>query len=123
MISEIANRVLVMYKGEIVEQGLAKEIFENPQHTYTQALIASRPSLDFRLKRLPTIQDFLEKIPEQKLSILLNTIHPSENDGPGTERQKEMMKKLGGFTIPGINLYRARLDMEYLLEYVNKFNL
>lgn len=69
------------------------------------------------------VQDFLEKIPEQKLSILLNTIHPSENDGPGTERQKEMMKKLGGFTIPGINLYRARLDMEYLLEYVNKFNL
>lgn len=61
LISEIANRVLVMYKGEIVEQGLAKEIFENPQHTYTQALIASRPSLDFRLKRLPTIQDFLEK--------------------------------------------------------------
>jgi len=61
LISEIANRVLVMYKGEIVEQGLAKTIFENPQHKYTQALIASRPSLDFRLKRLPTIQDFLEE--------------------------------------------------------------
>jgi peptide/nickel transport system ATP-binding protein len=61
LISEIANRVLVMYKGEIVEQGLAKTIFENPQHKYTQALIASRPSLEFRLKRLPTIQDFLEE--------------------------------------------------------------
>lgn len=61
LISEIANRVLVMYKGEIVEQGLAKTIFENPQHKYPQALIASRPSLDFRLKRLPTIQDFLEE--------------------------------------------------------------
>jgi peptide/nickel transport system ATP-binding protein len=61
LISEIANRVLVMYKGEIVEQGLAKTIFEKPQHKYTQALIASRPSLDFRLKRLPTIQDFLEE--------------------------------------------------------------
>ena len=61
LISEIANRVLVMYKGEIVEQGIAKVIFENPKHKYTQALIASRPSLDFRLKRLPTIQDFLEE--------------------------------------------------------------
>jgi peptide/nickel transport system ATP-binding protein len=61
LVSEIANRVLVMYKGQIVEQGIAKEIFENPQHNYTKALIASRPSLDFRLKRLPTFQDFLKE--------------------------------------------------------------
>jgi peptide/nickel transport system ATP-binding protein len=59
LVSEIADRVVVMYRGDIVEQGNAKEIFNNPQHTYTQALISSRPSLDVRLKRLPTIQDFL----------------------------------------------------------------
>lgn len=61
LVSEIANRVLVMYKGNIVEQGVATEIFENPKHTYTKALINSRPSLDVRLKRLPTIQDYLEE--------------------------------------------------------------
>ena len=61
LISEICHRVLVMYKGEIVEQGNAQQIFHNPQHLYTQALIGSRPSLDVRLKRLPTIQDFLDK--------------------------------------------------------------
>ena len=60
LVSEIANRVLVMYKGNIVEQGEAGDIFENPKHTYTKALINSRPSLDVRLKRLPTIQDYLE---------------------------------------------------------------
>ncbi|TDE04932.1 ABC transporter ATP-binding protein [Flavobacterium hiemivividum] len=60
LVSEIAHRVLVMYRGEIVEQGEVNMIFKNPQHNYTKALIASRPSLDFRLKRLPTIQDFLE---------------------------------------------------------------
>lgn len=60
LVSEIANRVLVMYKGEIVEQGNAMEVFHNPQHVYTKALISSRPSLDVRLKRLPTIKDFLE---------------------------------------------------------------
>ncbi|MFP5437524.1 MAG: ABC transporter ATP-binding protein [Bacteroidia bacterium] len=59
LVSEIADRVVVMYRGDIVEQGNAKEIFNNPQHTYTKALISSRPSLEIRLKRLPTIQDFL----------------------------------------------------------------
>lgn len=59
LVSDISNRVLVMYKGEIVEQGEAQQIFKNPQHNYTKALIASRPSLEYRAKRLPTIQDFL----------------------------------------------------------------
>lgn len=59
LVSQIAQRVLVMYKGNIVEQGAVDSVFYHQQHTYTKALIASRPSLDFRLKRLPTIQDFL----------------------------------------------------------------
>jgi peptide/nickel transport system ATP-binding protein len=59
LVSEIAHRVLVMYKGQIVEQGEVEQIFKNPEHNYTKALIASRPSLEVRLKRLPTIQDFL----------------------------------------------------------------
>lgn len=61
LISEIADRVLVMYKGAIVEQGLVSDIFKNPAHNYTKALINSRPSLDTRLKKLPTIQDFLNE--------------------------------------------------------------
>jgi len=61
LVSEIADRVLVMYKGEIVEQGATAAIFHNPTQTYTKALIASRPSLDERLKRLPTIADFLNE--------------------------------------------------------------
>jgi len=60
LISEIADRVLVMYKGDIVEQGEVADIFKNPEHNYTKALINSRPSLDTRLKTLPTIQDFLD---------------------------------------------------------------
>lgn len=57
LVSEIAHRVLVMYKGEIVEQNTTEQIFNSPQSAYTKALIASRPSLDYRLKKLPTIQD------------------------------------------------------------------
>ncbi len=61
LISQIANRVLVMYKGEIVEQNNTKAIFECPEHEYTKALIASRPSLEVRLKRLPTVNSIMNK--------------------------------------------------------------
>lgn len=59
LISQIANRVLVMYKGKIVEQNTVEAIFKNPKHDYTKALINSRPSLTTRLKRLPTINDVM----------------------------------------------------------------
>ncbi|GAA3777600.1 ABC transporter ATP-binding protein [Corallibacter vietnamensis] len=61
LVSEISDRVLVMYQGKIVEQGDVLDIFNNPKHSYTKALINSRPSLDVRLKKLPTIADFMNK--------------------------------------------------------------
>ncbi len=62
VIAEIADRVLVMYKGKIVEQGTVLEIFENPQHPYTKGLMACRPPLEKRLRRLPVIADFMEEL-------------------------------------------------------------
>ncbi|WP_179317110.1 ABC transporter ATP-binding protein [Winogradskyella undariae] len=59
LVSELADRVLVMYKGEIVEQGNTEAIFNHPKDNYTKALIGARPSTDFRLKQLPTISDFM----------------------------------------------------------------
>ncbi|MBQ0768089.1 MAG: ABC transporter ATP-binding protein [Bizionia sp.] len=59
LISEIADRVLVMYKGAIVEQNTVEHIFKAAEHEYTKALINSRPSLNARLKTLPTIADVL----------------------------------------------------------------
>ncbi|MEO6348058.1 MAG: ABC transporter ATP-binding protein, partial [Aquaticitalea sp.] len=67
LVSEIADRVLVMYKGEIVEQGSVSTIFHEPQHTYTKALLSSKPSLELRLKRLPTIKDFMEGNPKTQI--------------------------------------------------------
>lgn len=67
LISEIADRVLVMYKGEIVEQGAITTIFKTPKNDYTKALINARPSLDKRLKVLPTIQDFLDNLPKSEV--------------------------------------------------------
>jgi peptide/nickel transport system ATP-binding protein len=52
--------VVVMQNGEIQEQGPVKAIFESPQHPYTKALLACRPRLDRRPRRLPVIDDFLK---------------------------------------------------------------
>ncbi|HRK28692.1 MAG TPA: ABC transporter ATP-binding protein [Chitinophagales bacterium] len=59
VIAEIADRVIVMYKGKIVEQGPVLDIFANPQHPYTKGLLACRPPLGKRLRKLPIVSDFM----------------------------------------------------------------
>lgn len=61
LVSELADRVVVMYRGEIVEQGKTKDIFHNSQNDYTKALIHARPAMHERLAKLPTVSDYLEK--------------------------------------------------------------
>jgi len=53
VISEIAEKVAVMYQGKIIETGSVKDIFSHPKQSYTQALLASRPPLDHIIERLP----------------------------------------------------------------------
>ncbi len=61
VIAEIADDVIVMYKGKIVESGSVLEIFEDPKHPYTKGLLACRPRLDRKLKVLPTVRDFMDE--------------------------------------------------------------
>jgi peptide/nickel transport system ATP-binding protein len=69
VIAEIADRVIVMYKGKIVEQGAVKDIFLRPQHPYTKSLLACRPPLDFRMKKLPVVSDFMNVIKNEDGSV------------------------------------------------------
>lgn len=62
VISEIADDVIVMNKGVIVERGTTQDILDNPQHPYTKGLIACRPPLDYRLQRLPVVKEFLDGV-------------------------------------------------------------
>jgi len=59
VIAEIADTVAVLYQGRLVECGPVLEIFSNPQHPYTQGLLACRPPLDRRPHRLLTVTDFM----------------------------------------------------------------
>ena len=60
VVAEIADDVAVMHNGEILERGTVQEIMSHPQHPYTQGLLACRPPMDVRLKRLPIVKEFLD---------------------------------------------------------------
>lgn len=60
VVAEIADDVAVMHNGEILERGTVQEILNRPQHPYTQGLLACRPPMDVRLKRLPIVKEFLD---------------------------------------------------------------
>ena len=64
VIVELADKVVVMYKGKIVEQGNVWKIFTNPQHPYTKGLLACRPPLEKRYSFLPTVSDFMKIGPD-----------------------------------------------------------
>ena len=68
VVSEIADDIIVMYKGKIVEQGSVKDIFQNPQHPYTKGLLACRPRLDKKLHILPTVRDFMDENPDGSIT-------------------------------------------------------
>lgn len=61
IVAEIADRVIVMYKGSVVEQGSVSQVMQNPQHPYTKGLLACRPILHPKGKRLPMVSDFIEE--------------------------------------------------------------
>ena len=67
LVSEIADRVVVMYQGKVVEEGLIYTIFHHPKEEYTKALLNARPSLDERTEKLATIKDFLNNSFDKKI--------------------------------------------------------
>ena len=80
VVAEIADRVLVMYKGHIVEQGPVLEIFTNPQHPYTKGLLACRPVLSIGKPVLPVVSDFMEVNSEGQIVEKSKVIKPSLQD-------------------------------------------
>jgi peptide/nickel transport system ATP-binding protein len=61
LVADVADKIVVMYKGELIEQGDTKLIIQNPQHWYTKALLACRPAANVKGSRLPVVSDFSEQ--------------------------------------------------------------
>ena len=100
LVAEIADQVIVMYKGKIVETGSVKEIFLNPKHRYTEALIKCRPTPASKGKKLPVIGDFINEVndknPESLKKIVIpgreNQTHLQISETPGTFLKVENLK-------------------------------
>src|SRR5882757_7073452 len=60
VVAEIADRALVLYKGQVVEEGSVATLFREPRHPYTRGLLNCRPVLHVKGERLPVVSDFLE---------------------------------------------------------------
>ena len=76
VIAEIADHVIVMYHGKVMEQGDVLSLYENSQHPYTRGLLACRPRLDSPYKRLPTVSDYMDTVeqPDGELEITEKTM-------------------------------------------------
>ncbi|MCF1420992.1 ABC transporter ATP-binding protein [Mangrovimonas futianensis] len=119
LVSEISDRILVMYQGQIVEQGPVKDIFLAPKETYTKALINSKPALDVRLKKLPTIQDFINNTTNKDV-ITLEDRHKKHqklySQAPILEVnnvEKEYVSQAGWFEKP--TFFKAVNDVSFRL--------
>lgn len=99
VISELADRVVVMYKGNVVEAGTVWDIFNRPQHPYTKSLIACRPPLDKHLRKLPVVSDFMNRNQEDVLNDkedFINIFHRDDNIISREERKEEIQRLTSG---------------------------
>lgn len=103
LVSEIANRVLVLYKGAIVESGKTETIFKKPKNNYTKALIKIKPKITERFDRLPTIKDVLDKkttskiVTKKERQKRLKILYDSNPILEIKDLEKEYFKKIGVF--------------------------
>lgn len=91
VIADIADDVVVMYRGDIVEQGTTEQIFKNPQHPYTKGLLACRPNLDKNPKRLPMVSDFMTVEGKEKS---FDVINDEKQDRPITEEKNPVILEI-----------------------------
>ena len=97
LVADIADRVAVMFRGQIVETGPVKELFSKPSHPYTRGLLLCRPVLHHKGERLPIVSDFLNAEKEEKftepahgpaaINEPVNIIRTPQKSVPGPEEE------------------------------------
>lgn len=115
LVADIADRIAVIYKGKLVEINKASEIYNNPQHPYTKALLACRPALHPKGEPLPVVSDFLkaEVVEKNQNSVLNEDSTPNgfnKNIDSGSQQKTEtevdsyLKENSESIKTPGIHL-------------------
>ncbi|MDB9487887.1 ABC transporter ATP-binding protein [Dolichospermum circinale CS-537/01] len=91
LISEITDQVAVMYQGKIVEYEPAAQIFNHPQHPYTKGLVACRPTLNHRPRKLLTVSDYMSVVKNELGDIVIKAEEPVK---PAEITEKEFQERL-----------------------------
>ncbi|MBT3469768.1 MAG: ABC transporter ATP-binding protein [Opitutae bacterium] len=89
VVADVADRVVVMYNGKIVEQTDVLSLFENPSHPYVKGLLACRPTFETKYHTLPTVEDFLETETSSDGSLILRERPDSQERLAALEREVE----------------------------------
>ena len=110
VIAELADKVVVMYKGKIVEEGNVEDIFNNPKHPYTKGLLACRPPLDKRLRVLPTMNDFMFEDKEGQMHEIKKSVNEAVTQYVITreetdQRHLELYKKQPILSVKNLKAY------------------
>ena len=80
VVAEMADEVMVMYAGQVMERAEAKALFQNPLHPYTKGLLASIPRLDQEVERLHTIKGNVPNLNEMPAGCRFSTRCPDVKD-------------------------------------------
>lgn len=76
LVADIADEILVLYQGKMIEYGAVQQVLNQPKHPYTQALLACRPERHEPGTKLPVVADFLASISTEKTNSLSPNITP-----------------------------------------------
>ena len=92
LVAELADRVVVMYRGKVIEQKDTLTLFQKPEHPYVKALIACRPTLENSSNRLPTVDDFINSTSSNQKDTAPSTSPPFLNE-------KKILLETKGLTV------------------------
>jgi peptide/nickel transport system ATP-binding protein len=103
VVAEVADKAIVMYKGEIVEQNAVRELFNRPQHPYTKALLACRPVKHQKGERLPVVNDFLET--GSAIEVKSAVINPKSDSDTDRDRNPKAQVYDSLLTVKGLSVW------------------
>lgn len=92
LVSGLADRIIVMRNGQILESGTVDTVFSNPTHAYTRGLLACRPPLTYNMSRLPVIEDFEALEADVPYTSVIDRYKLASSQTVEKPNQKELLK-------------------------------